>query len=587
MLFTEPFKRMKWGFIPIRRIVDEDEFGNQLETSKDEQQELDRGSSLLNDKAGQDLVTVSKVHQLDYEYRDEKDRKWWKFFDEYEYRVNTKSKKRRKWYKWFHDDDTPEEKRVIWKLDLLLTFYSLMAYWIRYLDQTNLTNAYIGGLKESIGMKGNDFVDTQVMYTVGNIIFQIPFMYILYGLPLNYVLPTLDIFWSILTVAAYRVTDVKQLKVIRFFIGGFESSLYIAYHALFASWFKNSTGEIVRRAGFFYFGQFLGILTSGLLSGAIERNLKGVDGHEAWQWIFIIDGIISAVVGVLGFYMIPGTPQDCYSPFLSDEDIRIARKRMIDDQKDAKPSENPVKYFFKKDVWKSIFTSWPIYIVTPWCAFLWNNNNGTSGAYALWLQSLKNSDGKPRYGAGQLQDYTALTPALGILWLTLTCCIADLFESRWAAITFSQIFNMTGNIILAVWHVPERSKWFAFCLQYFGWSMSPSLYTWQGDICRRDIRSRQVVLVLMNMLAQQTTAWTSILVWKTVEAPRYLKGFSITAAASLALLLWTFVVLYFYKRQERQHARENGIILFNSAVDPDFIPGDVQDTASEEELKKR
>ncbi|ODV81678.1 putative permease [Suhomyces tanzawaensis NRRL Y-17324] len=578
-----PFKRLKWGFLPVRRIVDEDEYGNILD--EPEIKPAKSNDSLEKEhSANQEVQDAASIDTL--EYRDEKDRKWWKFFDEYEYRVDAKTKKNRKWYKWFHDSDTPEERRVILKIDLLLTLYSLAAYWVKYLDQTNLNNAYIGGLKESIGMKGNDLVNTQVMFSVGNIVFQLPFMYILYALPLNYVLPTLDICWSILTVCLYRVTSVGQLKVLRFFIGAFEAPSYIAYHALFASWFKGSTGEITRRAGFYYFGQYLGILTSGLLSGAIERHMGGKNGHEAWQWIFIMDGIISVIVGIIGFYMIPGTPQDCYSIFLSDDDIRIARRRMRADQKDAKPRENPVKHFFKPDIWKSIFSSWHIYVLSLWNIFCWNNNNGTSGAYALWLQSLKNSDGTKRFNRGDLQDYTALTPGLGILWLAIISSFADLFESRWAAIVISQVFNIIGNVILAVWHVPERAKWFAFCLQYFGWAMAPTLYSWQGDICRRDIRERQVVLVTMNILAQQSTAWIAVLVWKTVEAPRYLKGFTFTACSAFALILWTFVVLYFYKKEERLYARENGIVIYNSALDPDFIPADKEERSDSDVAEK-
>ena len=192
------------------------------------------------------------------------------------------------------------------KIDILLTLYSLAAYFVKYLDQLNLTNAYIGGMQEGLGMKGNDFVNTGVMFSVGNIIFQIPFMYIVYALPLNYVLPALDLGWSILTICLYRSGNVHGLKALRFFIGAFEAPSYLAYHALFASWFKGSTGEIARRAGFYYLGQYLGVLTSGLLSGAIVRHLDGAAGHAAWQWIFIIDGIISVVIGIIGFYMIRG-----------------------------------------------------------------------------------------------------------------------------------------------------------------------------------------------------------------------------------------------------------------------------------------
>ena len=48
------------------------------------------------------------------------------------------------------------------------------------------------------------------------------------------------------------------------------------------------------------------------------------------------------------------------------------------------------------------------------------------------------------------------------------------------AILFTQVFNILGNVLLAVWHIPERAKWFAWCMQYFGWAMAPVLYSWQG-----------------------------------------------------------------------------------------------------------
>ncbi|KAG7660376.1 uncharacterized protein J8A68_006110, partial [[Candida] subhashii] len=170
------FGRLKWGFLPQRRIVDEDEFGNFIDT-QEESSDVDLPEPL--EKSGSKIeVHIEVVESTNLEYRDEKNRPWWKFFDEFEYRVTKETKGRRKWYKWFHEDDTPEERRLILKIDLLLTLYSMMAYWIKYLDSTNLTNAYIGGLRESINMQGNDFVNTQVMFTVGNILFQIPFIYV-------------------------------------------------------------------------------------------------------------------------------------------------------------------------------------------------------------------------------------------------------------------------------------------------------------------------------------------------------------------------------------------------------------------------
>lgn len=547
----EPLSRLKWGFIPVRRIVDDDIPGSEVHD------ETIEGLQKANYESQDNQNT-----EVELEVRDEAGRKWWQFFDEYEYRLNKHQRKAHKFYKWFDENDTPAERKLMWKIDILLTFYAFMAYWVKYLDQTNLNNAYVAGLKESIGMKGNDLVNTQVLFNVGNIVFQIPFMYVLYGLPLNYVLPLLDLLWSALTIATYKVNTLGQLKALRFFIGAFEAPSYLAYQYLFGT-FIFSPAMIARRSMFYYFGQYLGVLTSGLLSGAIMRSLNNAGGLEAWRWIFIIDGIISIVVGILGFYMLPGTPTDCYSIWLTDDEIRLLRRRLKQNHTAGRPQVNVLKSLFSVDIWKSILTSWEIYVLTIWNMLCWNNSNGASGAYILWLKSLN------KFGAGKLQDLSALTPGLGLLWLFIICMYADLFHLRWLAIWISQVFNILGNVLLAVWHIPESAKWFAWCLQYFGWAMAPVLYSWQNDICRRDAQKRAVTLVFMNMLAQSSTAWMSVIVWKTKEAPRYLKGYSFTATSGFCLSLWTLVVLWFYKKQERKFARQNGIVLYNSKTDPE------------------
>ena len=44
---------------------------------------------------------------------------------------------RNRWWhiKWFSDDDTAEERKWILKLDLLIVPFSILAYWIKYVDQ--------------------------------------------------------------------------------------------------------------------------------------------------------------------------------------------------------------------------------------------------------------------------------------------------------------------------------------------------------------------------------------------------------------------------------------------------------------------
>lgn len=49
--------------------------------------------------------------------------------------------KPRKWYQihWFQDYDTPVERKLIIKLDLLIVPYVFLAYWVKYIDQANIS----------------------------------------------------------------------------------------------------------------------------------------------------------------------------------------------------------------------------------------------------------------------------------------------------------------------------------------------------------------------------------------------------------------------------------------------------------------
>ena len=51
---------------------------------------------------------------------------------------------RKKWWKlqWYSDDDTPEERKFITKLDLIVVPYAVLAYWVKYIDQSNLSESF-------------------------------------------------------------------------------------------------------------------------------------------------------------------------------------------------------------------------------------------------------------------------------------------------------------------------------------------------------------------------------------------------------------------------------------------------------------
>ena len=116
---------------------------------------------------------------------------------------------------------------------------------------------------------------------------------------------------------------------------------------------------------------------------------------------------------------------------------------------------------------------------------------------------------------------TSIPPALGILFILLVNIGADIYKSRVLSISWAYSLNLIGNVILAIWDVPDSAKWFAFMLGYMSITVSSVIYGWMNDIMRHDAQERAIVLLFTNLFSQQFRAWLDRIVFPTVDAPRY------------------------------------------------------------------
>ncbi|OLN96997.1 putative transporter SEO1-like protein 1 [Colletotrichum chlorophyti] len=433
---------------------------------------------------------------------------------------------RKKWWhiQWFAASDTPEERKLIRKLDLLIVPYAVLSYWVKYIDQSNLNNAYVAGLKEDLGFKGNELVQLQTFYIIGAVTGQIPIMFLLTYIPLHYLVPFLDIAWGVFTLLQFRVTGFAELAAYRFLVGWFEAAFFPAMHYLFG--------------GIFYIGLSLGTLTAGLIQAGASARLHGVHGLAGWRWMYIICAIITIPVGVLGYFVIPGTPEQPNRLVLKRENIELSVERL-------KRAGHSSHGKFKLGALKRVVLSpqfWGIILVD---VFFWNAGLHTSsGSFLLWIKSLG------RYSQAKVNELGTIAPALGIFYTLFVCFASDLVLGPAWAITLAMVWNALGLIILVVWNVPEAAKWFAFSTIYASVSMSSVFHGWVNTQLRTSPAERSFTLVLINAISQSSTAWTPLLVYPTVESPRYKKGFAFTLGSTLLVIISTHLLKAYVKRRE-------------------------------------
>jgi len=68
----------------------------------------------------------------------------------------------------------PGERKLIRKLDFFILTFCCLSYFVNYLDRTNLTNAYVTGMREELHFKGNQLNQINTVFTVGYKIAQVP-----------------------------------------------------------------------------------------------------------------------------------------------------------------------------------------------------------------------------------------------------------------------------------------------------------------------------------------------------------------------------------------------------------------------------
>ncbi|CAI4471074.1 BGP_1a_G0020090.mRNA.1.CDS.1 [Saccharomyces cerevisiae] len=515
-------------------------------------------------------------HDLPYEVRDEAGRKWWKYFGEFEYRVNKEYKKSRKWYEFLypnHTTQTKAERRLLYKLDIIIALYFFMLCWSKSVDLNNYTNAYVSNMKEDLNMKGNDYVYTSTIANVGAIVFQLPFMYLLPRFPSHIILPVMDLGWTWFTFACYRANSLAELRAYRFILSAFGAAYYPVSQYILGCWY--APDEINSRVCLFFCGQQLGSVTSGLLQSRIFKSLNGVHGLAGWRWMFLIDAIaISLPTAIIGFFVIPGVPSKCYSLFLTDEEIRIARARNKRNQIKDGVDKSKLAPLWSRKLWKKVFCTPAFWILVVFDTCSWNNMTAYSGSYTLWLKS------NTKYSIAQVNNLSVIPACLGFAYVIFCAFGADLFRCKWIFMVFAAIMNTVSCALLIKWDIPSKAKWYAFFTTYFSVAASPCLWSFINDFLRFDPQVKAITWIAIYSFSQSTYAWIPTLAWPTVESPRFKTGYTVSLIFGAIYGLWTFVVLFFYKRNEKKHALGNGIILYDSNKGeelPEFVKKDMEE----------
>lgn len=158
--------------------------------------------------------------------------------------------------------------------------------------------------------------------------------------------------WGILALCQCAAKDFGSLLAIRIILGVFEAGFFAGATFYMTTFYTR--GEMGFRLAIMQSFAVLASAFSGLISfGVFQIDDSAVKG---WQWLFIIEGSMTFITGIVGFFMLPDSPQEAW--FLNDREREAAVARMLRD------ASSEVGTGFNL---KDCFRSWNDWKFPIWC----------------------------------------------------------------------------------------------------------------------------------------------------------------------------------------------------------------------------
>ncbi len=182
--------------------------------------------------------------------------------------------------------------------------FLVVAYFLAYLDRVNLGFAALT-MNTDLKLSPTMFSWGAGIFFVGYFLFEVPSNLALEKFGASRWIARIMVSWGIISALMAFATGPRSFYALRFFLGIAEAGFFPGVILYLTYWYPAAY-----RARFLAafaiavpVSTVVGAPVSGMLLG-----LDGVLGLRGWQWLFIIEGLPSIVIGIMAWFYLTDSP---------------------------------------------------------------------------------------------------------------------------------------------------------------------------------------------------------------------------------------------------------------------------------------
>ncbi|KAF8167534.1 major facilitator superfamily domain-containing protein [Crassisporium funariophilum] len=445
-----------------------------------------------------------------------------------------------------------EEKAVVRKIDFRIMLWAFVMFFALELDRSNISQANSDNFLDDLGLTTNDFNLGNILFRLSFLTAELPSQLISKRVGPDVWIPCQMILWSIVSLSQFWLTGKGTFLTCRqvtFLLLGFIQGGFIPDIVLYLSYFYTKT-ELPIRLAFFWVSNYISDIISAFLATGILR-LRGVAGKEGWRYLFLLEGIITLLVGLASIMLMPPGPTQTktwYRPkgWFSDRDEIIMVNRVLRDDPSKSDMHNREGLNVKM-IWGALkdWRLWPLYAlglthlvpVIPPQTYL-----------TLSLRNLG-------FTTTQTNLLSIPSTVLGMFLLLTMAFISEAVNSRVAATVVLQLWALP--LLIALYQFDETtSQWvyFAVVTLIAGYPYVHPIQVAWASRNSYSVRTRTISASVYNMFVQAGNVVASN-IYRKDDKPLYKRGnrdLIAICAMNIVLYIGTYI---FYRtinaRRER------------------------------------
>lgn len=191
-------------------------------------------------------------------------------------------------------------KRIDW---LVIPCLILMFVFLQF-DRTSLGNALTDNFAKAAHLSQKNINIGQTLFTLGMVLFEIPSNLAMKRLGAHLWLPSLMFAWGTVTICQMLIKSRPSFYATRFLLASLEAG-FIPGAALYLGQFYTRSEMALRYALLWASNSFAGALGGVLALGLL--SLGGRGDLFGWQWLFLIEGLLTCVVALFAASHLPSS----------------------------------------------------------------------------------------------------------------------------------------------------------------------------------------------------------------------------------------------------------------------------------------